>query len=284
MNDPQQITPTLRLGNLGLMVVAAFGVICFVLLSREPLLDGLDLNRGELVACGCVYGLAASGYWLASAIGHRYLRLASRAAVVIGAVALYGLLRELRNPFQSAADFLGLCVVQCLLFHVCHVPRCVWGRARSVGDSRRQAVAIADLGITTTGVALVLAMTIRFTPNIEPLHYWLLAAAAWIGGGSIATCLAKGMTSRQPMQGTATMLCGLAVAVAGILLLAIVDLSITTGEVSRDDVTDLAASYGRIVAGYIGTFLLFTMLALISPLAKFSTENANTTDQTGSPI
>ncbi len=266
MNEQRQITPIIGLGKLALIGLAVLAIGWFVIQSRSSVGDHVVLDRQEMFPTGCVYGLLAIGCWWASAVGHRYARLAIRVLIVATAAVLLGLLREDRAEFQTAADLAGFAIVQSLVFYLFQVPswHADWGAGPDKPTHNSEQFTIADIAISTTVIAVLLAIAIRYSPSIQPVRYWIVIALAWLGGALVTTCVGLGMTSRSFPRSIALVLLALAIAVAGTYAIAAADSIVDEGKLSYDTIRLFGSFYGRIVAGYVGTFTLLAATARLS--------------------
>lgn len=274
MNDAPQITRSLMVPKLGvtkmifiaLLAAAIGGHIVAVqrgVQAAGP--RGPDLTIDTMIPVGCLYGLVAAGCWLATAIDNRYLRLTVRAVLVMVATLALGGLRETRVLFQTAADFTGLATVQSLLFFWLRIP--AW-RLDTPAEPQRQGsrqhqFAIADLVITTTIVAVLLALMIRYSPAVQPLTYWAVGAAAWTGGAVVAWLLARAMLTLSVIRALLLLSIASAVAYGETYAIAAANSIVEQGQLDLRSMQVFAGFYGRIVAGFVGTFAAIAALGRV---------------------
>ncbi len=267
MNDQRQITPKLTPilgpGKFFLVTLAAIAIVWFVIQSRILSRPHSDLQLREMFPAGCIYGLLATGCWMSTVVSHRYGRLLIRVLLVIAATLLLSVLRESRDWFQTAADFSGITIMQCMLFFWFQVPR--WRTSGSIGSNARQGrgdqFGIADIAIVTTVMAILFALAVRYSPSIKPVGYWLVLTATWVGGATVTTCIAAGITSKSIWRALLFLMLALSLAVFGTYGIAIADSIVDEGKVSYETVNRFASYYGRVVWGYLLTFLFFSCFA-----------------------
>lgn len=275
MNDHQQITPKLNpiLGpeKLALITATTIGIIWYVLNSRIPYPSYSDLQLQEMFPAGCVYGLLATGCWLSTAISHRYARLVARILIVCGATLLYSDLRESRIWIQTAADFTGMAIAQSAIFFWFQVPnwRTSWSAYEFERKGKDHQFGIADIVVATSVVAILFSLATHYSPSIQPTPYWIVLSAAWIGGAIVTTCIATGMTTKSTWQAIVSIMFAELLAVLGTYAIAIADSIVDEGSVSYGTVAVFVSYYGRVVAGYVTTFLIFSGFARFrSPLTS----------------
>ncbi len=267
MNDHQQITPRpnpiLGPAKLAFITAATIVIFWYVLNSRIADPTDLDLQLQEMFPTGCIYGLLATGCWLSTAIRHRYARLLCRIVFVIAATLLHSDLRESRSWIQTAADFTGMAIAQSAIFFWFQVP--AWRTSWSTNEFERAAkghrFAVADIAVTTLVVAILLAFAIRYSPSSQPSKYWMVLTTAWIGGAIVTSCIASGMTTRSTRQAIGWILFAELLAVLGTYAIAIADSMVDEGKVRNESVAVFVSYYGRVVAGYVTTFLIFSSFA-----------------------
>jgi hypothetical protein len=271
MKEAKYITP--RLGRrsgfvLGLMCIGAITLCAGYLrnLNANTLVSeslALSQFRYLMWLTGMTYGVAAGVCWLATIVDARYVRWMARA----GTVVLLSLVQErlgMENWLRSLSNLGGLVFFQCLLFYRLGVPNWMTGEGRVATNNalRKGQFGIGDIVIATTCIAFLLAIAIRYRTPVDPLGYWLVLTLFWLVGPLIAACTALSFLNR---QGLSIGLLAIAVllAVGGIAGLTAAELLLIDSRQGPATVTVgiNPSFYGRIILGYLLTFVLFCIVA-----------------------
>jgi hypothetical protein len=283
MKESQYITPRLGRGSifiLGLMLIAAIALSAAYLRhvgSNTLISDSLAESQFSFLMwlTGMTYGLAAGISWLATIVKSRFLRWAVRAgAVIVLAAAQQHLGTE--SWLRGLSNLGGLVSCQCMLFHWLGVPN--WTTvdpARDTADALGNVqFGIGDIVIATTGIALLLAIAIRYQTPINPLGYWLVLVLFWIVGPLISACTAMSILQQRGMS-VGLLAIAILLAVGGVAGLAAAEwllIGVGQGTEASKTLAINVSLYGRIVLAYLFTFALFGMAAKTDIVVATETE------------
>lgn len=272
MKEAKYVAP--RLGRrsgfiFGLMCLGAIALCAGYLqnLNANTLVsESLTLSQFRYLMwlTGMTYGVAAGVCWLTTIVDARYVRWLARA----GTVLLLSLVQErlgMDNWLRSLSNLGGLVCFQCMLFYRLGVPNWVTGEGRLATDTaaRKGQFGIGDIVIATTCIAFLLAIAIRYRTPVDPLGYWLVLTLAWLVGPLIAACTALSLMNRQGLSiGLLAIAVLLAVAgIAGLTAAELLLIDSRQGGPTSFTARINASFYGRIIVGYLLTFVLFCIVA-----------------------
>ena len=225
-----------------------------------------------MLLLGLCYGVASGLCWLATAIANPFARYLARVILLI-ALAFAANQIATENWLRNLSNIGGFLIGQCLMFFTLRVPdwepRVIRPVQSSASLESRRQFGIGDVVITTTSIALLLAIVIRYLTPIESASYWLVMVLVWSIGPSIAACLDLAALSQNASGSISLSLLGLMLAASGIIGLSIAEYKIAEAIAS---VSEGISHYGLIMLGYLLGVAIFAIAGRIQSAAEPITE------------
>jgi hypothetical protein len=171
-----------------MIVVGASVSLIAPAIERKPFMFAWDALAIDVWLVGTVLGLAMGLNWMVTVSANRVNRAFLRVALVSFCTYLLTVW-GVALAWKYTIDLIGMLLMQSIYFHLFGVPDWILrGNAIAQTTAKSSQFRIVDLLAWTTGLAILLALSIRVDPQAFGVHYWSVLCVLWLVVPMAAMC------------------------------------------------------------------------------------------------